>query len=664
MQTFLDFFIQVAGQWGLWIVFIVTFLETSAMVGLFVPGEVTVLLAGALAARGVLDIRELIVVVSLAAVLGDNTGYWIGRRLGRGFLLRHERVFRVKPKHLDRADGYFAHHGGKTVLFGRWIGFLRSLTPFIAGSARMHYGRFFFYDLVGAVSWAVGSCLLGYVFGESYALVDQWLGRISLFLFFLVVLAVGLWLLGRWLWKRREPVLFTATNLADRVLEWRVVRGLRRRFAPQIAWFFRRFAPRRAYGLTLTVGLLLSALFAWLFAVLFEGVLMREPITQFDRLVAVALNERAYPRFTQAMKVVTFFGGGVWPAVVTVVGVTILTWKKMWRDALVLFTAVAGAGLLVTVLKVLIQRPRPDFIVPLVHAGGYSFPSGHATTSTALYLSLGLLASGWVKRWETRIYILLGSLAVIAVVGFSRLYLGVHYVSDVLAGFALGAFWVTLCVTAGTVFMRSQRGPGTGSGDDPAHDASDACVFSPTRAAILDDDARLEEVSVECLERLLDLHGHEDVADLGSGTGFYAERLAARTTGEVFAVELQPAMQDLHRAKGPAPNVRLVLADFDELPLAPLSLDRALSVSTFHEAHGARGLERLAAALRPGGRFVVVDWRRDQEAADIGPGLHHRMTQLQIEETLAPWFRVVASEDVGRHFLAVVAVAARGVRTR
>jgi len=656
MQTFLDFFTQVAGQWGLWIVFVVTFLETSAMVGLFVPGEVTVLLAGALAARGVLDIRELMIVVSVAAVLGDNTGYWIGRRLGRGFLLRHTRVFRVKPEHLDRGDSYFAHHGGKTVLFGRWIGFLRSLTPFIAGSARMHYGRFFFYDFVGAVSWAVGSCLLGYAFGESYAAVDQWLGRISLFLLFLVVLAVGLWVLGRWLWRRREPVLFTATNLADRVLEWRVVRGGRRRFAPQIAWFFRRFAPRQAYGLTLTMGLVLAALFAWLFAVLFEGVLMREPITQFDRLVAVALNERAYPRFTQAMKVVTFFGGGVWPAVVTAVGVGILTWRRMWRDALVLLTSVVGAGLLVTLLKLLIQRPRPDFIVPLVHAGGYSFPSGHATTSVALYLSLGLLAAGWVKRWETRIYILLGTLAVTALIGFSRLYLGVHYVSDVLAGFALGAFWVTLCVTAGTVFVRAQRGLHAASSHDPTHDA---CVFSPARAAVLDDDARLEELSLQCLERLLDLHGHEDVADVGSGTGFYAERLAARTTGEVFAVELQPAMQDLHRAKGPSPNVHLMLADFDELPLAPLSLDRALSVSAFHEAHGARGLERLAAALRPGGRFVVVDWRRDQEAADTGPSLHHRMSLQQIEEALAPWFRVVSSEDVGRHFLAVVAVPIR-----
>jgi SAM-dependent methyltransferase len=207
--------------------------------------------------------------------------------------------------------------------------------------------------------------------------------------------------------------------------------------------------------------------------------------------------------------------------------------------------------------------------------------------------------------------------------------------------------------------LRADGGHDAHSRADHPHDAPDACVFSPGRAAILDDDARLEELSLEALDRLLDLHGDEDLADLGSGTGFYAERLASRTTGAVFAVEFQQAMQDLHRDKGHAPNVHLVLADLDDLPLEPRSLDRALSVSAFHEAHGARGLERLAVALRPGGRFVVVDWRHDPEAADIGPGLHHRMTRLQIEETLAPWFRVIASEDVGRHFVAVVAVLAR-----
>lgn len=209
--------------------------------------------------------------------------------------------------------------------------------------------------------------------------------------------------------------------------------------------------------LTLTVGLAVAAFFAWLFGVLLEGVVMREPITHLDRLVAVALSERAYPRLTQVMGVVTFFGGGLWAGTVSVLVSVVLGWRKRWRDALVLLTSVAGADLLMEVLKLLVHRPRPDLVRPLIHAGGYSFPSGHATTSVALYLVLALLAFGWVRRWDARICILLSALAVSALIGFSRLYLGVHYVSDVLAGFALGAFWVALCVTAGAAFERARR---------------------------------------------------------------------------------------------------------------------------------------------------------------------------------------------------------------
>lgn len=459
LEQFLDFFTRVAEEWGLVIVFVVTFLETSAMIGLIMPGEVTVLLAGALAAQGVLDIRALIVVVIVAAVLGDNVGYWVGRKVGRGTLLKHGRLFRVRAEHLERVEAYFSRHGGKTILFGRWIGFLRSLAPFVAGSVRVSYPRYLFYDLIGVVSWAVASCLLGFVAGESYQLIDEWLGRVSLFLLFIVLLGVGLWFFGRWLWRRRDRLARPATDLTDRVLEWQVVHAARRRFAAQISWSLGRFSPRGAYGLVLTAGLIIATLLGWLFALLFEAVTEGDALTSIDRTLEVALRAHSYPRLTQAMKMVTFFGGPLWTSAVTVVVFAVLARHRVWRDALVLATAMIGAGLLVRFLKVLVERPRPDVVEPLVAAGGYSFPSGHATIAMVLYSTLALLAAGWMGRWETRIYIFLGSAAMIALVGFSRLYLGVHYLSDVLAGFALGAMWVTLCVTAGTVYMRARESP-------------------------------------------------------------------------------------------------------------------------------------------------------------------------------------------------------------
>lgn len=184
-------------------------------------------------------------------------------------------------------------------------------------------------------------------------------------------------------------------------------------------------------------------------------------------------------------------------------------------------------------------------------------------------------------------------------------------------------------------------------------------LCSPHRAAMLEDEARLALLPEEVLVRLLDLRGSEDIADLGSGTGFYAQRLAAHTSGTVYAIELQPEMQRMHAAKPVRPNVRLILSHLDEVPLEPDSIDRAVSISTFHEAHGAAGLERVARALRPGGCLIVVDWRNAEDAADQGPRLEHRLSADEVGELLAPWFRVSSVEDLNTYMVAVVAEPVR-----
>ena len=147
---------------------------------------------------------------------------------------------------------------------------------------------------------------------------------------------------------------------------------------------------------------------------------------------------------------------------------------------------------------------------------------------------------------------------------------------------------------------------------------------------------------------LLDLHGDEHVADLGSGTGFYTDRIAAHTTGTVYAVELQPEMQARHREHGVPANVSLVLSDVDDLPLDAGSIQRAVSINTFHEAHGAVGLARVARALTPGGMFVVVDWRRAPEAAGRGPRLEHRLTKEEAIDAARALVRPVAGLRPGR----------------
>jgi undecaprenyl-diphosphatase len=193
---------DVISRWGHWsylLLFLGATLESSAFVGLLVPGESLVLASGVLAARGVFAVGDLIVVVALGAILGDSLGYELGRRLGRPWLLRVGWWVGLRAAHLDRSEAVFGRYGGLTVLFGRFVGFLRALAPFLAGAARMPYHRFLLYNMLGGVLWAIACVWLGYGLGASWQVAERWLGRASLLVGGALVLVGGV----AWLWQRR-----------------------------------------------------------------------------------------------------------------------------------------------------------------------------------------------------------------------------------------------------------------------------------------------------------------------------------------------------------------------------------------------------------------------------------------------------------------------------
>jgi SAM-dependent methyltransferase len=184
------------------------------------------------------------------------------------------------------------------------------------------------------------------------------------------------------------------------------------------------------------------------------------------------------------------------------------------------------------------------------------------------------------------------------------------------------------------------------------------------RAQRLDDPRRLEtQLSEQDLARLLALGGHEDIIDLGSGTGFYTDRVAAFTGGTVYAVELVPELQDHHRARGAPANVRFIAGDMTHLDLPPASADVAVSIATWHETGGVVDLAGLASALRPGGRLVIVDWRKEPEPLEGGPPAHIRFSKEEVVSALAPLFTATHAEDLGGNMFAVVARRIDGLST-
>jgi membrane protein DedA with SNARE-associated domain len=183
--------------WGYVIVGVATFLENSVGVGVIVPGETLVILGGFYARVGDLWLPLVALVAVVGAILGDNVGYWIGRRFGRGFLERHGRKLSITRERLERVEAYYGSHGGKTVFLGRFVPFLRSVGFIVAGLAEMPWRRFLLYDVVGAVIWGVGHSALGYLVGASY---EDYAPYFGLGILVVLVLLIG----GSTLARRRR----------------------------------------------------------------------------------------------------------------------------------------------------------------------------------------------------------------------------------------------------------------------------------------------------------------------------------------------------------------------------------------------------------------------------------------------------------------------------
>jgi membrane protein DedA with SNARE-associated domain len=157
------------GAWTYALVAGLAFLETGAFVGLIAPGETAIVLGGVVAATGDVSLPLMLAVAWIAAALGDLASYALGRRLGRPFLLRHGARLGVTPARVARVDGFFARHGGKTILIGRFIGLVRAVAPFTAGASRLPLRSFLPWSLLGTAAWSSAFTLVGYAFSSSFS---------------------------------------------------------------------------------------------------------------------------------------------------------------------------------------------------------------------------------------------------------------------------------------------------------------------------------------------------------------------------------------------------------------------------------------------------------------------------------------------------------------
>jgi membrane-associated phospholipid phosphatase len=199
-----------------------------------------------------------------------------------------------------------------------------------------------------------------------------------------------------------------------------------------------------AAGLELLAGLVILTGSAWVFGAVAEDVV--EGDTHVDTRLANWLHDHASPGWTSFFERVTWLGNVPVLVAVTAAAAAVLAWKRRRMELLLLILAVVGAEILTVGLKLGFHRERPFFSDPLASESSYSFPSGHASVSLAVYGTIAFIAARQLSNVRARLALLVAAAILILLIGISRLYLGVHFLTDVIAGFSLGLAWVTLCV--------------------------------------------------------------------------------------------------------------------------------------------------------------------------------------------------------------------------
>jgi membrane-associated protein len=197
METLLEYFrtltyylfnpqalIPLAGYVGLTAII---FAETGLLIGFFLPGDSLLVTAGLFAAKGDLDITLLCGLLTVAAIVGDTVGYHIGKKTGP-MLYRKEDSLLFKKSHLLAAHAFYEKHGGKTIIFARFMPIVRTFAPTVAGAANMPYGRFLMFNVVGGIIWIFSLTLGGYFLGKSIAGIDKYIHVIIGVVLFLSIL--------------------------------------------------------------------------------------------------------------------------------------------------------------------------------------------------------------------------------------------------------------------------------------------------------------------------------------------------------------------------------------------------------------------------------------------------------------------------------------------
>jgi membrane protein DedA with SNARE-associated domain/membrane-associated phospholipid phosphatase len=453
LQNLLEDVSTTLGAWTYLLVGLFAFAETGAFVGLVVPGETVMLLGGAVAGQGAIEIYLLIAIAWFSAWLGDTTSFFLGRRLGREFVIKQGPRVGITNQRFEKVEDYFSRHGGKTIFIGRFISLVRAFAPFIAGSSGMSYRAFVPYSILGTGLWASAHILVGYFFSRSIETAGKYAAKGAFLLATLIVVVAGVVFLTkhfRVAENRQAAARWIDEHAATR---WLGVLG--RRYRPQLEFLWDRVTPGGTFGLEFTS--LMATLAVSLFVlVAYIVVVEGDPGPTPGDTTAFELVEHLHSAFLHGLsRVISFLGSGAFTWGLTAVCAALLATRRRWNELGVLLAGMMLSSIGIHEIKDAVDRPRPE--TATVGFSGSSFPSGHATHSV-LYVWLAVTIVLRLRPGMARATaVVVAGIVLTVLVGLSRVYLNVHYLSDVSAGWALGAASFSFCAAIALVVSQMRK---------------------------------------------------------------------------------------------------------------------------------------------------------------------------------------------------------------
>ncbi len=409
------------------LIFLIALSDALIVLGAIVPALPLMIAIGVLIGMGELDGPYAVVCAALGAFAGDSLSYWVGRRWGDS--LRGVWPFRRYPALLDRGEALFRRNALKSIFIARYVGAVRPFVPAIAGMAKMPLPRYLQASGMACVSWAILFLLPGWALGQAYDAVAVVADKLALVLLGLAA-ALGLvWAMVLYGWRW---FAVNADSLLARLLRWSHRHPLLGR---QAAALIDRRRPETAPLLLLAVCLFAVA---WLWAWFSASLMLQGGPLLMDHEVHALMFALRNPLADRMMATLAAIGSAPVLGLASVAAMAWLLWRRRWKAAVHWAVAIAVGLALTEGLDALIDMPRPP-----TAAAGFGFPSVAVTMTTVVFGFFAVLIArelpGRQRVWP---YLLTGIAT--AMVGFARLYLGAHWLSDIVGGVLLGALWVLL----------------------------------------------------------------------------------------------------------------------------------------------------------------------------------------------------------------------------